>query len=89
MPLWFQFWSHRGIFVQKNKKFPFPPCIFPSEPFVIWGQKNKIPFLFVKSPLYVLIYEEQITFALKESGLIQEQRKKRKEKGEITWTKQS
>lgn len=46
--------------------------------------KNKIHFLFVKTPLYVLIYEEQITFALKESGLIQEQRKKRKEKGEIT-----
>ena len=46
-------------------------------------QKNKkIHFLFVKHPLYVLIYEEQITFALKESGLIQEQRKneKRKEK---------
>ena len=46
--------------------------------------KNKIPFLFVKSPIYVLIYEEQIIVALKESGLIQEQRKKRKEKGEIT-----
>jgi len=44
--------------------------------------KNKIHFLFVKTPLYVLIYEEQITFALKESGLIQEQTKneKRKEK---------
>ena len=54
-----------------------------------YEQKNKIPFLFVKTHLYVLIYEEQITFALKESGLIQEQRKKRKEKGEITCTKQS
>ena len=44
--------------------------------------KNKILFLFVKSPLYVLIYEGQITFALKESGLSQEQTKneKRKEK---------
>ena len=44
--------------------------------------KNKIHFLFVKTPLYVLIYEEQITFTLKESGLIQEQTKneKRKEK---------
>jgi len=46
--------------------------------------KNKIHFLFVKIPLYVLIYEEQIIFALKESDLIQEQRKKRKEKGKIT-----
>ena len=45
-------------------------------------EKNKIHFLFVKNPLYVLIYKEQITFTLKESGLIQEQRKneKRKEK---------
>lgn len=47
-------------------------------------EKNNIHFLFVKTPLYVLIYEEQITFALKESGLIQERRKKRKEKGETT-----
>ena len=86
--LWFRFWSHRFFFVQKNKKFPFPPCIFPSEPFVIWGQINKIHFLFVKSPLYVLIYEEQIIFALKESGLIQEQRKneKRKEKFCLLYT---
>ncbi|MDY4596806.1 hypothetical protein, partial [Faecalimonas umbilicata] len=36
----------------------------------------------VFSPLSLSLYEEQITFALKESGLIQEQRKneKRKEK---------
>ena len=47
-----------------------------------FNEIKKIHFLFVKIPLYVLIYEEQIIFALKESGLIQEQRKneKRKEK---------
>ena len=41
-----------------------------------------IGVFFVKSPLYVLIYEEQIIVALKESGLIQKQTKneKRKEK---------
>ena len=71
------------FFVQKNKKFLFSPCIFPSEPFVMWRQKNKIHFLFVKSPLYVLIYEEQITFALKESGLIQEQTKNEKGKEKL------
>ena len=52
-------------------------------------EKNKIHFLFVKTPLYVLIYEEQITFVLKESGLIQEQRKTKREKGRIILTKQS
>ena len=46
-------------------------------------EKNKIHFLFVKSPLYVLIYEEQIIFALKESGLIQEQRKNEKGKEKL------
>ena len=45
--------------------------------------KNKIHFLFVKTPLYVLIYEEQITFALKESGLIQEQTKNEKGKEKL------
>lgn len=44
----------------------------------------KKQILFVKHPLYVLIYEKQITFALKGSVLIQEQTKMRKEKGETT-----
>ena len=43
-------------------------------------EKIKFDFLFLKHPLYVLIYEEQIIFALKESGLIQRTNKKRKEK---------
>ena len=37
-----------------------------------------IGVFFVKSPLYVLIYEEQIIFVLKESSLIQEQTKNEK-----------
>ena len=37
------------FFVQKNKKFLFSPCIFPSEPFVIW--EKKIKFIFIcKNP---------------------------------------
>ena len=37
-----------------------------------------IGVFFVKRPLYVLIYEEQIIFVLKESSLIQEQTKNEK-----------
>ncbi|GAA6398206.1 hypothetical protein K010075C41_05560 [Sellimonas intestinalis] len=67
---------------RKIKNFLFHP-VFSSLNLSLYERKNKIPFLFVKHPLYVLIYEEQITFALKESGLIQEQRKNEKGKEKL------
>lgn len=69
---------------RKIKNFLFHPVFSPLSLSLYEDKQIKFVFyfLFVKIPLYVLIYEEQITFALKESGLIQEQRKneKRKEK---------
>ena len=57
--------------------------IFPEKGALNFWKACTIALEYSKTPLYVLIYEEQITFALKESGLIQEQTKNEKGKEKL------